>query len=107
MFVRFFLQLKHKKSYNIFSVAFSMDGECFVTASDDDNLSLYSNDDGQMKRLLYSKRYGCQNVRFTHHQTQIIYSSSKGDNAIRYHSLHTNQYLRHFAGMSKLFLTNR
>merc|ERR1712130_61950 len=76
---------KYTETAMINSVAFSMDGENFVTASDDDTLSVYSNDDGKLKRLLYSKKYGCQNVKLTHHPTQIIYTSSKQDHAIRYH----------------------
>merc|ERR1712233_47441 len=61
---------KYTETAMINSVTFSMDGENFVTASDDDTLSVYSNDDGKLKRLLYSKKYGCQNVKFTHHPTQ-------------------------------------
>jgi len=90
---------KHIEPKNINSVCVSFDGESVVTASDGDSINLYSCADGGMKRLLHSKKYGCENIKFTHHESQVLYSSSKGsDHAIRYHSLHTNQYIRHFQG---------
>ena len=86
----------------------SFDGESLVTASDGDSINLYSCADGGMKRLLHSKKYGCENIKFTHHESQVLYSSSKGsDHAIRYHSLHTNQYIRHFAGNGRQNLRPR
>ena len=91
------------KKLFIFSVCVSFDGESLVTASDGDSINLYSCADGGMKRLLHSKKYGCENIKFTHHESQVLYSSSKGnDHAIRYHSLHTNQYIRHFSGNERL-----
>jgi len=56
---------KYTETAMINSVAFSMDGENFVTASDDDTLSVYSNDDGKLKRLPYSKKYGWCTTRCT------------------------------------------
>ena len=52
-----------------------------------------------------SKKYGCANVRFTHKATNIIYTSTKGEDAIRYMSLHDNKYLRYFKGHTGLVVS--
>lgn len=49
-------------------------------------------------KTLYSKKYGVDLPRFTHKSTAIIYSSTKEDDTIRYHSLHDNKYLQYYRG---------
>ena len=49
-------------------------------------------------RTLYSKKYGIDHARFTHRRENIIHASTKGDHAIRYHSMHDNKYLSYFQG---------
>lgn len=49
-------------------------------------------------RTLYSKKYGIAHARFTHRRENIIHASTKGDHAIRYHSMHDNKYLSYFQG---------
>merc|ERR1712205_244131 len=54
------------------------------------------------------KKYGCSLVRFTHHHASVLHASNKevgGDteaveksHALRYLSLHDNQYLQYFYG---------
>ncbi|KAI9790738.1 MAG: member of Set1p complex, histone methyl transferase [Peltula sp. TS41687] len=73
-------------------------GELVVAALDDDSVSVYNTKDGTHNKTVYSKKYGCHLARFTHHSSNIIYASTKGDDTIRYLSLHDNQYLRYFAG---------
>jgi COMPASS component SWD2 len=51
-----------------------------------------------MLKMLQSKKYGCNLARFTHHKNNVIYASTKGDDTIRYLSLHDNRYLRYFRG---------
>lgn len=51
-----------------------------------------------MKKTIYSKKYGVGPVRFTHRSNNVIHASSKGEDAIRYLSLHDNAYLRYFRG---------
>jgi len=46
--------------------------------------------------MVYSKKYGVGLVRFTHHTSNVLCTSTKGDTAIRYLSLHDNAYLRVF-----------
>lgn len=51
-----------------------------------------------MRKTIYSKKYGVGPVRFTHRSNNVIYASGKGEDAIRYLSLHDNAYLRYFKG---------
>jgi len=89
---------KYTSSARINSLSFSFDGEHLISANDNDELEVFQVDDGALKRTLHSKKYGVANVNYTHHHTQVIYSSTKSDHAIRYHSLHHNAYIRHFPG---------
>lgn len=49
-------------------------------------------------RSLYSKKYGIAHARFAHRRENIIHASTKGDHAVRYHSMHDNKYLSYFQG---------
>ena len=51
-------------------------------------------------KTLYSKHYGVEHVQYTHHPSNILYSSRNEvkDHAIRYHSLFDNRYLRYYKG---------
>ena len=48
--------------------------------------------------MLFSKKYGVHHIKFAHSPTNIIHSSTKEDDNIRYMSLHDNKYLRYFRG---------
>lgn len=48
--------------------------------------------------MVYSKKYGVGLVRFTHHASNVLCSSTKGDPTVRYLALHDNAYLRYFSG---------
>ena len=80
--------------------------DALVTTGDDDAIHLYNTNTGVKTKTLYSKKYGCSNVCFTHSAAAVIYSSRSkgaggkaiGDHAVRYHSLHDNTYLRYFKG---------
>ena len=86
---------KATSSARIDSLSFSNCGDYLVTANDNDEIELYNVADGNSNRLLYSKKYGAGNIQFTHHHTQVIYSSTRGnDHGLRYHSLHHNAYIR-------------
>ena len=73
---------------------------------DDDALHLYRTNTGTLLKTLYSKKYGCSCVTFTHASQAVVYASKvkaaskdpKRDHALRYHSLHDNTYLRYFHG---------
>jgi len=81
------------------SMDFSDNGELLITASDDESLRLYNCVEGEAERMLYSKKYGVDLVRFTHHNNSVICASKNGwDQTVRYLSLHDNRYLRYFKG---------
>ncbi|KAI8826725.1 WD40-repeat-containing domain protein [Fimicolochytrium jonesii] len=84
------------------SIDFHASGELCITSSGDDSLRLYDAVNATAKTHLYSKKYGCNLARFTHSRSSIIYSSTKVDHTIRYHSLHDNRYLRYFEGHEAL-----
>lgn len=80
------------------SLAFHSNRDLLVTASNNDEINLYDTNAGEHQRTFYSKKYGVANVSFTHDPNSIIYSSTKVDNAWRYHDLHKNEYVRFFHG---------
>jgi hypothetical protein len=49
-------------------------------------------------KTFYSKKYGIGLIRFTHRSGNILHTSTKGDHAVRYHSMHDNKYLSYFRG---------
>jgi len=72
-------------------------------------LHLYRTNTGTLLKTLYSKKYGCSCVTFTHASQAVVYASKvkaaskdpRKDHALRYHSLHDNTYLRYFVGHTK------
>ncbi len=89
----------HDCDTKITDLEFSYDGSCLLTAStDDESIHLYDAVEGKSRKLVYSKKYGVGTVKFTHRPNNVIYSSTKGDDIIRYLSLHDNAYLRYFSG---------
>eukprot|EP00842_Homolaphlyctis_polyrhiza_P005511 jgi/Hompol1/5961/HPOL_004780-RA len=88
-------------SRHISSIHFDDDGLSCVTASDDESLRIYDVRNGKLRNTIFSKKYGCALARFTHRQTNIIYASTKEDDAIRYMSSHDNKYIRYFKGHKK------
>mmetsp|Transcript_13247 Transcript_13247/g.32149 ORF Transcript_13247/g.32149 Transcript_13247/m.32149 type:complete len:343 (-) Transcript_13247:315-1343(-) len=94
----------HKGPIN--SLDFHHSEDVMVTVGDDDALHLYRTNTGVLLKTLYSKKYGCSCVTFTHASQAVVYASKvkaaskdpKKDHALRYHSLHDNTYLRYFVG---------
>ncbi|EEH60425.1 COMPASS/Set1C complex protein [Micromonas pusilla CCMP1545] len=88
------------------SLDFHHTEDVMVTVGDDDALHLYRTNTGQLLKTLYSKKYGCSCVTFTHASQAVVYASKvktasaqpQKDHALRYHSLHDNTYLRYFVG---------
>ena len=73
------------------------------------------------KRTVYSKKYGCDLIQYTHASNAIIYSSNKVDgenmipycyrplffpplDTVRFLSLHDNKFLRYFNGHTKRYV---
>ncbi|EFJ44001.1 hypothetical protein VOLCADRAFT_65424 [Volvox carteri f. nagariensis] len=84
------------------SMDFCRTEDLLVTGSDDDSIRVYDVARGVPVDTLHSRKYGVQNVCFTHDPACIVYASRKlkptEAHALRYHSLHMNQYLRYFTG---------
>jgi COMPASS component SWD2 len=86
----------------ITSLDFDDRGELCIASADDETLQLYDCISGRHQKTLFSKKYGCHLAKFTHSSSNIIYASTKGDDTIRYLSLHDNSYIRYFKGHRRL-----
>lgn len=74
-------------------------GEFLVTSSDDESVNLYDTTTGKRQKILFSKKYGVDLIRFTHHKNAVICASKNDwEESLRYWSLHDNRYLRYFKG---------
>ena len=99
------------------SVDISHDGKYLVAGCEDFSVSLYDLERGEKVNTYYSKRYGVDLVKFTHHNKCIL-AASKRDNhckcrkfcaltfynveRIMYWSLHDNNILCSFIGHSDM-----
>ena len=82
------------------AIDFFRDGELLITSSDDESLNLYNISSGKKQKTIYSKKYGVDLVRFTHHNNAVVCASKNGwDESLRYLSLHDNKYLRYVMTM--------
>jgi len=87
------------KTGKINSMDYFPDGELLITGSDDESIHVYNCQDGVLNRVVYSKKYGVDLVRFTHVSSAVICASkNRWDESLRYLSLHDNRYLRYFKG---------
>ena len=81
------------------SLDFSKEGDFLITASDDESLHIYNTVSGKKHKSIFSKKYGVDLIRFTHHSSSVICASKNSwDESLRYLSLHDNRYLRYFKG---------
>ncbi|GAA5883695.1 hypothetical protein JCM16303_004771 [Sporobolomyces ruberrimus] len=93
---------KHNEEGKQFtSMSFDDKGELLITSGEDESMQLFDVRNGTHKKKLYSQKYGVHLARFTHKSSTIIYASTKGNDDIRYLSLHDNSYLRYFSGHKK------
>jgi len=81
------------------SLDFSADGTVMCTASDDESIKIYNSETGTESGKLFSKKYGVDQIRFTHSNRNVLHASKNDWNdAIRYLSLNECSYLRYFTG---------
>ena len=83
--------------------SFSNTNHLLITSCNDKVLRLYRVELGDQCQNFSSKKYGCGNVRFTHSDSSVIYTSTTpgegiAPHGIRYLSLHSYQYLMYFMG---------
>lgn len=65
---------------------------------DDNTIQVYNCKEGKHAKEVKSEKYGAHLARFSHHAQDIIYASTKVDDAIRFVSSHDNSFLRYFKG---------
>ena len=65
----------YKDSTSINGLDFHESEPILVSTSDDDSIHVYNTETGQRTKTLYSKKYGCSGVRFTHSTEAILYAS--------------------------------
>lgn len=81
------------------SITIDDSGEfCAVSCSEDEAIYVYDMIHGKLKKTHFSRKYGVSLLRFAHKSTNLLYTSTKVDNFIRYLSTHDNSYLRYFKG---------
>lgn len=84
------------------SLCFDDHGQYLLTATANDNMHLYDAVSCRFLNTIASKKYGCHSAKFTHAQSECIYSSTMKSFDIRHLNLETNQYLRYFTGHGAL-----
>ncbi|KAF2723697.1 WD repeat-containing protein-like protein [Polychaeton citri CBS 116435] len=80
------------------SIDFNDSGEFLLLARTDDTIQLYNTKAGAHAKEMKSQKYGNALARFTHHDTSILYASTKVDDGIRYLSMHDNSFIKYFRG---------
>jgi hypothetical protein len=62
------------------SLDFDSNGEFLVVGSEaGDSIEVFGCGEGERKRTIFSKKYGVGQIKFAHHSSTVIYSSTKGD----------------------------
>ncbi|ODQ82075.1 hypothetical protein BABINDRAFT_59086 [Babjeviella inositovora NRRL Y-12698] len=109
--LRAFLPLKtfhyHDANSPITSLDFDDSGQFLLSCGTDESLQLYDVSKGKHVKSVLSKKYGCHMARFTHHEKNCLYVTTRSaeEHAIRYLSLHDKSYLRYFKGHTE-FVTS-
>lgn len=85
----------------ITAIDFSPNGENFVSCDSEDKIVLYECDSAKHKCTINSRKYGADLVHFTPDGKNVIHASTKVDDAIRFLSLDSMQYVRYFPGHTK------
>ncbi|KAL6052932.1 WD repeat-containing protein 82 [Balamuthia mandrillaris] len=87
-----------KAAFN--SMDFHHEGKYLVAANDDESIHMINTETGRQEKVIHSKKYGVDLVRFTHGEPNTVICASKNqwDESLRYLSLHDNRYLRYFKG---------
>ncbi|KAF4672416.1 Transcription initiation factor TFIID subunit 9 [Perkinsus chesapeaki] len=82
------------------SIDFTSDGRYLIASSDDESVSIYDTEKGSRHKMLYSRKYGCDNIQFVHSGTNSALCSSRVDfdHSLRYWDLYENKFLRYFKG---------
>lgn len=96
----------NENNLRVNSLDYSPDGATLISSSDSDSINIYDCEKGTQKATLNSKKYGCDQIRYTHGGA-ALHASTKVDDTIRYLSLHDNKYIRYFQGHAKKVITHQ
>lgn len=88
-------------SSKINAINFSTNGGLLISSDQDDQIVLYDCDIGKQKYTINSRKYGVDLIHFTPDAKNVVHSSTKVDDAIRYLSLNSKTYLHYFRGHTK------
>ena len=71
-----------------------------MSSGNDDSVCIYDCEKGERTKLLQSKKYGVDNIRFVHSGTLSAVCSSRNefDFSLRYWDLYENKFVRYFKG---------
>ena len=70
------------------SLDFDASGEFLVTSSPvSDSIQLFGCEEGESKKVIFSKKYGVGQIKFAHRASTVIYASTKGDDSKLYTNL--------------------
>ena len=87
---------------NITSLDFHREGKYCVMSSSENSLHLIDSLSGLEKKKLYARTHGIASVKYTHHESCVLLTSSIARDRkhcdIRYLSMYDNRYLRFFKG---------
>lgn len=95
-------RVSEKEVSPITSICFDDHGQHLLASSASDTMHLYDSVGCRFLNTIASKKYGCHAAKFTHAQSECIYSSTMKTFDIRHLNLETNQYLRYFVGHGAL-----
>lgn len=95
-------RVSEKEVSPITSICFDYHGQHLLASSASDTMHLYDSVGCRFLNTIASKKYGCHAAKFTHAQSECIYSSTMKTFDIRHLNLETNQYLRYFVGHGAL-----
>jgi COMPASS component SWD2 len=82
------------------SLDFTVDGRFLISASEDDSVCIFDCEKGERSKMLFSKKYGCANIKFVHSGALSAICSSRNDfdHSLRYWDLYENKFIRFFKG---------
>ncbi|EFJ21707.1 hypothetical protein SELMODRAFT_106264 [Selaginella moellendorffii] len=83
------------------SLDFNPSEDLLVTACDDESIRLYDTANAKLTKTTQSKKYGVDQICFTHSSHSVVCSSKNGWDgkfSLRYLDLSKNTYLRYFKG---------
>ncbi|KAL3233593.1 COMPASS component SWD2 [Nakaseomyces bracarensis] len=95
-------RVSEKEVSPVTSLSFDDHGQYLLASAASDNMHLYDSVGCRFLNSIASKKYGCHAARFTHAQSECVYSSTMKSFDIRHLNLETNQYLRYFMGHGAL-----